>query len=94
MVKVNGVNGRPLDRVKYTSLLNEGSQRLAELRHPLEVRCERLKHVQVVPVHERPENPIAQQHNLPCERARLRTQETHARSRFSFLVCHGTNCFI
>ena len=26
MVKVNGVNGQPLDRVKHTSLLNEGSQ--------------------------------------------------------------------
>ena len=26
MVKVNGVNGQPLDRAKYTSLLNEGSQ--------------------------------------------------------------------
>ena len=26
MVKVNGVNERPLHRVKYTSLLNKGSQ--------------------------------------------------------------------
>ena len=26
MVKVNGVNGQPLDRVKHNSLLNEGSQ--------------------------------------------------------------------
>ena len=32
MVKVNGVNGQPLHRVKYTLLLNEGSQ-VQLLRH-------------------------------------------------------------
>ena len=48
MVKVNGANGQPLDRVKYTSLLNEVMRDLRKKSSSRESTDSALRHTNLV----------------------------------------------